>query len=680
MIQYNEKDNSKSDAYEQEANLRREAEAKEEKERVRRRLLRLTEISQDPYYNQYLAQMMKDLESGKATPWQVSKEADRTYCLYQQRMGQVSQASNTVQKSAKNHNSTEFTITAGIFSVMGAGFILAAMIILGYNFLEGIWQGISLYAVALTTILIAEFTVKRLNNRIAMVIAAIGFAGMYIATIINYLFLKNISALTASGITIVIAVCVILYSHRENTEIIRLISAFGCYLCFLPMEGFETEISFWVMMCITFIINLVLVFWPNQKNRMLIGSIHMIAHTGFTMTVTAMIISDGINPMFVSCFFILELTLFNLIYYSRRNGLKEWYTVLYAIFLGCFAVMLIYVSNYGCEIYGTKMQMLHVYLTEVMAIAVAFIFFILGGKDKCRWIQYYFVISFVVILNGLMGLETEKIAAILLAFVITRLLCREEVLLPLDAIITGIAVIQGIWFAQYGYAILFVIIMALSIWTIKKWYLFHEIILTFFFFVIPLICFDVKWIVTVCIGILFVMFMVFNHLPTLKLKNQLPYNIVNVVFMSIVLLLHAMICDDYRVNIVSMLVGTVAFWVAFRERYGMAVRMKPLFMAIYLCVMICVAGFEMPVVTSAFLMLVALACVGAGLRLKDKACRIGGLVIAVIAGIKMMIFDFSDLDSWAKAILFLIVGMITLIFSFIFIYRKEKEEERIDKK
>ena len=89
MSQINERNEQNIDAFAMAAQLRAQAEALEAKERMRLRLLELIEISKDPYYDQYLEQMMKDLESGKATPAQIQREADRTFRLYQQRMGQT---------------------------------------------------------------------------------------------------------------------------------------------------------------------------------------------------------------------------------------------------------------------------------------------------------------------------------------------------------------------------------------------------------------------------------------------------------------------------------------------------------------------------------------------------------------------------------------------------------------
>lgn len=649
MDQYSKQTNSNINALEQAEKLRAEADAIEAKERMRRRLLELIEISQDPYYDQYLAQMMRDLDSGKATPGQIAREADRTYRLYQQRMGQTpakmqqaiicpqpqKQKMNEKKSDSQqieSQDTVETKIGAGIFSAIGAVFVLAALVIFGFDFLEGIWREIYFYVVAVTAVLISELAVKRLSKKISIVISSIGISSLYITTIINYWALKNISGLIASAIIIVVAF---------------------------------------------FVINLVLILLPNQKDGTIIGGVHMVTLTGFTVAVMIMTLLDGMNVMFVSCFVVLSLILLNMIYLSQRNNLKEWYTILYAVFIGCFAVITICVAYYGQYLGSAEMQMFHKILIEVMAMAVAFVFFILWGKEKCRWIQYYFIVSMVMFLNGLTGYDLEMMIATLLVFVITRLLSYENELLPLDAILEVVVVIKGIAFAEKWYVIPFFIIMALSVFTIKRWHVFHEIMLTLFFFAVPVIYFDNEWMMPVSVGILFALFLLFNHLPGFNCKEQLSYNVTNVVFSGIILLLYPMLCDDYRINSLSMIIGAVAFWGVFRERYGMIIPMKQMFLAMYLCFMICRSGFETPVVVSILLMIVAIACVVGGLRTKDKACRICGLVIALIVSVKMIIYDFEDLDSMAKAILFLIVGIITIAISFLYIFSGKKKDEKV---
>ena len=163
MSQYDEK--QYEEAMAQVARLRAQAEAIEAKEQVRRRLYELMDISKDPYYDQYLNQMMRDLESGKATPAQVSKEAERTYGLYLQRMGEMPKVT-----AEKKKNAVEFKIGAGIFSTLGAVFVLAALVIIGFNLLHGVWQGICLYMIAIAVIGISELAIKRLNKSCSFMI------------------------------------------------------------------------------------------------------------------------------------------------------------------------------------------------------------------------------------------------------------------------------------------------------------------------------------------------------------------------------------------------------------------------------------------------------------------------------------------------------------------------------
>ena len=198
-----------------------------QKEKVRGYLQSLLESSEDPDYDRYLEQMMRDLESGKATPFQVEREAQRTYRLYLQRV------------KPKGKNSMEFRIGAGIFSVVGAVFLLAAFMIFGLNFLSGIWQGVCLYAASLIIILVSELLIRRLNGRFARVITGNGFGSLFLSTVINYVVLEVIGETAACLITLAIASLAVLISRKKDAASIRLITILGCYVSFWPIQSFE---------------------------------------------------------------------------------------------------------------------------------------------------------------------------------------------------------------------------------------------------------------------------------------------------------------------------------------------------------------------------------------------------------------------------------------------------------
>lgn len=680
------------EALEKAKKLREEAEAIEAKARVKHRLLKLIEISEDPYYDQYLNQMLKDLESGKATPAQVAREADRTYKLYQQRMSQkkmqekavVSAPSNdrkpeqeaapTSVQNAKGADSFEFKIGAGIFSMVGAVFVLSAFVIFGFNFLEGVWQGVCLYAASLVLVLLSELLLKRLNERFSQVITGIGISCLYISTVINFMVLKNINGIVASIITLVIALFAILLGRKKDAASIRVISFLGCYICFLPIREFESSLSLLVMTGILLIINIVSVFFPNQKNAGIISAVHLIAHTVFTGVATGLLLVRDMDILYIALFAIASLIIINLIYFRHKEKDEFYLKLIFSIALGFMAVFLV---SIGCFEHGIEEETLLLFnklLTEVMAIAISVVFFILWGTDERKWIQYYFTAAIVVLFNGFSDYRLETTIGIIAIFVLTRLLYKVKDLEVLDCILTIIMVLQGLYMCKTWYVIPFAAVLLLSAFVIKRCAVFHEIVLSVGF-VVGLCCqFDGNWTLPACVGILFFFFLLFNHLPWLKEVKQLPYNITNISLAG-VLCLCTVFCDQYYYNAITMVIGAVMIIVAFRARYGLAVPKKYLLLAGFLVYMIFTSHFETSVIVSILLMVVAIGCVAAGFLLKDKVYRICGLVMAILVCVKLVVYDFGELESLPKAILFLAVGVIALGISFIYIYLEKREDK-----
>ncbi len=726
MNQFNEGTQKELDGFERARRLREEAMALEEKERMKRRLLQLIEISEDPYYDQYLEQMLRDLESGKATVKQVAKEADRTFALYQQRMGKVVQvppvnqgipqmsvqqnaslqpsvspqqaampvpgtADVTVQKPIqtqtptqttiqeqkpmKQKDTVEFKIGAGIFSTLGAVFVLAALVIVGFNFLEGFWQGLCLYAAGLAVILLSELLVKRLSPKFSLVITGIGISSLFIATVINYLVLKNMNGLVASVLTLVIGLLSILISRKKDAASIRLITFFGCYISFLPIKGFESELSFLIMTGMLLIINLTSIFLPNQSNRSLIGCVHMIAQALFTGIVTIMVLVDGMNVLYAAFFVVASLVILNLIYWQQRDEVKDWFSTVFGATVAFLSVFLAVTACFDHDLDNEMLFMFYKLLTEIMVLAVAVIFFILWGKRSQRWIQYYFVAGIIVLFNGFSDYKLEVTISTLALFVVTRLLSGKiKELEILDCIIDVIFAVQGFWMIEEWPVIPFVIVALIAILSIKKNYIFHEIVTTLFLYgaAICNVGNEFSWLVSIVV--LFVLFLIFNHIPTLKGRTQIGYNVF-IITLSGLTCAGIHFCDEVWMRALVMVIGAIMVLVVFRKRYEMEVPKRYFILVGYLVYMIFACGFETPVIVSGLLMLVAIACVAIGFWKKDKSYRICGLIMAVFVCVKLILFDFGELETLPKALLFLLVGVIALIISFIYIYIEKKEDK-----
>ena len=95
---------------------------RDDMKRVGAKLRQLMELSRDPEYDRYLAQMMRDLESHRATPFQVEREAERSYRQYQERIKQLPKAAKQPGRNM------EFKIGMHVFSLIGAILVLTAFV------------------------------------------------------------------------------------------------------------------------------------------------------------------------------------------------------------------------------------------------------------------------------------------------------------------------------------------------------------------------------------------------------------------------------------------------------------------------------------------------------------------------------------------------------------------------
>lgn len=659
-----------------------------QKEEVRARLHHLRKISQDPYYDQYLNQMLRDLESEKATPTQVAREMDRTYRLYQERMAQ-----QNGQETSKG--TAEFKIGAGIFSMIGAIFVLVAFIIFGVNFLQGIWQGLCLYAVSAIVVLLSELLIKRISSSACSVLTAIGIGGLFVSTIINYSVLGNISEAVSLVITLVIALMSVLLSRKKDSASIRLITVLGCYICFFPRQYYDSDIIFLCKALMLLMVNGVGVLLPNQKNRKIISGVHMAACAMFMGSMAVFAFSGyAVSPVLRVAGYVLGgLIPLNLIYFRERENSETYLSVIYDICLGiAFFTFVILFSLVDYEA-GTagQMRVFHELLMGLQALAVSFIFFVLWGQDRRKWVQYYYLSGTLLLLVSTVGSfvsdETNNIiigrivtgAGILAVFLLARFLANVKELAVLDCILEVIAASFGFSLAfgiGTGYGWVFAVVLFLALFRAKRFLLFHEMAVLLFFTSGALFPTGSSLFIPAQVGTLLLLFLLINHLPVLRTQYPLPYNIVNAVLIFIYSV-GIIFWEGEWINIITMMLGAVAIAVMFRSGYGMEMPRKYFLVAGYLVVMILLARFPVPAMTSALFMLVAMGCIAEGFREKDKAYRIFGLVMAMFVCAKLIVFDFLVLETLTKVIIFFIVGIVALAISFLYTYLERKSRQEV---
>lgn len=714
--------------------LREEADLLESRERTRSRLKQLMKLSEDPYYDQYLAQMWRDLENGKATPAQVEQEAQRSYLQYQRRMAERRPASQEAPqpgnlsrqefhadvpkdlperglppvKKDPEKNTLEFKVGIHVFGLIGAVFVIVAFVIFGFNFLKGLGQGISLYGAALVLVICPELLgmrkrrehlegqpsdtfegapESRAANRFPGVVTGIGVGCLYIANIVNYLVLHTINGTEVMMITLLIAAGAVFLGRKKDSAWIRIISLTGCYLCFFPVKGFESELYFLVIAVMLLVVNAAGVFFRNQSRRQTINVVHMILNMAFTVLLVAKAWSEEISPAYLVFYIATAFIFVSILSLKECMKEKEMPFVLCCVGNGVLVFLLFWIGNLHPQTAGRPELALFVHLTaEVLVFTICLVTFMLWDKeDRRRWAQLYCLAGVVLLSGSFSEYHPEIIFSVLAVFAMTKIFASQKEVLLLDCIAVTWVGITGIWLSDHWYCWLFAGALFLSVFRIRQAYLYHEFVITAGilliwwrqcrFVFLERFGMNGGWLYPVSAGMMLVLFLLFNHLPGLKEKKQQPYNIASLVVMSLYYLM-VWFWHSYIFSSLMMALGAVTILIVFRKRYGLGIPRKYLVLAGFLAYFSLTGHYESPVIVSILLMVIALGCVGIGFRQQDKPERICGLVMAVFVCLKLVLYDFREVGAIYRMLVFLAVGVIALIISCIYV----KLEKKLDSK
>jgi len=661
---------------ESEEERRAQAEHFERLEQVRSELQKLLKISMDPYYTQYVTQMMKDLESGKATPDQVEQEARRSYEKYKQRMGQKEKPQNTV----------EYKIGIHVFSMIGAIFVLVAFVIFGFNFMSGLAQGICLYLAALVLILVSEGLLHRKMPAFSNVITGIGVGGLYIANLVNYLVLHTVSGIAAMLITLVIACGTILYGRKRESTTIRLISLLGYYICLFPIRGFGSEWDFMVFTGMLFIVNMVCLLVQNQKNRIAIGSVHLAANIIFTITILGMAWSDGISAVYLVTFLATSFMVTDLMAYMQCRGEKE--AALFPFICignGLHLFMLFLAGNMGVGMSDPAYALFVHLIAEILVVVVCILAFLFWDReDGRRWAQVYLGAGAVLLLSSFSEYHLEIIVAELVVLLAVKLFNRHKEIVVLECITAGWVGFTGLWLSDYWYCWIFAAALLAASLCVRYLPVYHEVVITISILLIwwsqCIFYFDDfglegKWLYPISAGILLLLLILFHHIPQYRKCNQKPYSIFNVVLMAMYYLI-ALFVRDTLLSAVMLVLGAVTIILVFGKKYDMYIPKRYYVLIGFLAVYSLLGYFSSPVIVSIILMATALVSVGIGFKQMEKAARVCGLGMAIFVCLKLVLYDFREVETLYRMLVFLVVGILALVISFLYIFI----EKNVDKK
>lgn len=691
--------------------LRREADLLENRERVKSRLRQLMKLSADPYYDRYLAQMWKDLESGKATPAQVEQEAQRSYLQYQRRMAQMPPAPSGEQKpepvsvavpipvesnreekrelpvsESNTKNTLEFKVGVHVFGMIGALFVLAAFVIFGFYFLKGLGQGLCLYGAALVVVVCSELLgMRKKQAGFLGILTGIGVGGLYIANIVNYLVLHTINEIELMTVSLVIALASVFLGRKRDSAWIRIISLAGCYLCFFPARGFESELYFLGIAVMLLVVNTAAVFFRNQNHRMTVNVVHLLLNTGFSILLTQKAWAEEISPVYLVFYVATAFIFVSILSIKECMKKKEMPFALCCVGNGVLLFLLFLIGNLHPQVMEQPELALFVHLTaEILFLTICLITFILWEKeDGRRWAQLYYAAGAILLSGSFSEYHWEIILSVLLTFLAVKLFSAKKEVFLLDCITVSWVLVMGIRLWDDWYCWLFAGALLISAFRIKQAYLYHEFVVTAGILLIwwrqcrfyLLMEFDMNggWLYPVSAGAMLLLFLLFNHLPGLKNKKQQPYNIASLVVMSVYYFM-VWFWHSYLFSSIMMVLGAVTILIVFRKRYELQIPRKYLVLAGFLTWFSLTGHYESPVIVSILLMIIALGCVGVGFRQQDRVERICGLVMAFFVCLKLVLYDFREVEVMYRMLVFLVVGVIALMISFIYVKLEKKEQ------
>ena len=645
------------------------------RERTEQKLSELTRLSKEPYFSRYVAQMKKDLEEGVATPLQVEREADRSYAEYQRRMRDREAA-----KPELKTKSVEFKIGIHVFSLIGALFILAAFVTFGFYFLKGAFQGICIYVAAFALVLFSELFLRRKMQKFAGVITGIGIGCLYAANIVNYLVLHFVNGIIAVLLTLLIAAATIWLSRKRDSVVIRLIGLIGCYVCLYPIHGFETELSFFVLTIILFIVNVAGVLFPNQSRAAAILAVHAALNVIFTGALLIIAGLDHVQATYLAALLLSSFIFMEIMAFVNRKREKdnEIFTIT-CIGSGFLLFMMFLLETVTGE------QLVGLIMAAVTA-AVSMLFFLLWEKeDERKWAQVYFAAGLFLLIGAFSDHPIEQTITVGVIFLIARIGNRQRQLTALEAIAAVAVGLTGIGLSGSVYAYILAALLVLLSFRINKLHVFHEIVTTASVLMIWFLkCewhrlynwgMDGKWFYPVAVLLLMLLFLLFHHLPGLRDKKQEVYNIVSLCFIGIFCLL-PLFEGHLWIRIAIMAAGTLAAFLLLRKRYGLYWKGNTLLWAGFFSLYSITGNFGSPVVSSILIMAAAFFLVGIGFRHKEKMERITGLVLAALVCLKLVLYDFREAELLYRMIVFLIVGVMALGISFLYMFLEKKMAQK----
>lgn len=632
-------------------------------EQLKKRIDMLKAQSKDPFFTEYMQKLSQRLQNEKQQIDLIGADLERSYQMYLQRQGmsqsqpeqqgEVKQAQETRQFTevlqAENVRTTqkemiqektlsretvynqpvrapkkdkEFVVGIGLFSVIGVFFILTAFVMLGMYFMTGFIKGMLLYVMALVVWILAEVLVRKKSQTLSLILSSIGIAGLYIATMINFVFLQNFNEPVTGIVLAVVTILVFAVNRKKQLGIIQMAAV---------------AISTWVFAvnCSDAIIGIELDSFQIFMAVYLVASMLILE-----LVLCRMSTKGGNNAGLLTTFGVsMAVCVFSCISFFR--GEEMTVTVLRAVVMG-------------------------------VTLLFAGLAFWMMRNSNLKWSQVYFVSAVTLILYVFGGSELEITIALLTLLFAVKIL-RSKYIRVCDVIVTILTAIYCLTLGDGVHQYILLGGLVLSVACLHYWQTCFELIVTITVVLFITINMDNVLKIPVVIAVMWLAVVLFNQIERFRDKAIDVFNVLVLLGMGICYLsVAANPYEDYKIVYLILTIlglGIIAFIFQEKNHLGVA---RGIVVTGFLIYMVLIVPFEADIVNSILLMLIGLGSVGFGFYNSDKVQRICGLILAMLVCFKITLFDFSGEDSLQKMLLFLCAGIVSLIISGIYVLLDKK--------
>ena len=571
----------------------------------------------------------------------------------------------------------EFGVGAVVLSIIGALFIIAALVIFGLNFMDNLQQGIFFYVLAGVVIAFSEFVLRKHLERFAQAVTGIGICVLYTATILNYLYLHTMNSVVALVLTVAVSVFALLLSRQRESASLRMIGILGCYVSLMPLDEFQSQTEFIIPCVILLIVNVIYLLLPVESGNRSVRNVHSTANvvaSGYLMF-TAWI--SEIQAVWVIVFLIFMLVIHYGIYYkSTLNRSLKGFFISGQILLHLFLAF----AAFDEKIYIA---------TAVVAAIVHIVAVWLYRDGSARFVGVHCWSVFLAIASGSMteGEFLVSVAVIYVIYHVLPLFWKKEFSIS-NKIVTVVSALLFLANMNSDSNMQYVLLGAIVVSILCAHYdkVFHEIAVMSVLWAFGLFGFG-QVAIAIPLSLIFLLMCVALFTKFEAYRDDYTKYLVGFAWVYNGLCLLTSMLEMYDPNRISMaiilVVESALLMLLFSETSGTQkqniVKCRAHALGIFYTYMVFAFGIELPIAVSILLMVIAVASVSAGFLLKIKSVRVYGLCMSLFVCGKLLLVDFADAQSADRVISFFVVGVIALAISYLYmrIERSLAEKESL---